>query len=193
LNYQETHEGVRIVRDVDNKLPDVEQIVGSKVIEGELMHLVRWRDDAKKRKSRAEINAKYSFVPSSLLSTLTPQKMINFYQDRLKFDKKDTSSPTSPNIEVQNNNQPININPNVTTNPTPLDATILSLSNTNVNTPTNNTNSVNDQNNIPASLLANYQQMLQYQMWLIQQAMSLEPNSKDNQTKNSNTSDESKT
>jgi hypothetical protein len=193
---EETHEGVRIVRDLDNKLPDVEQIVGSKVIDGELMHLVRWREEkdvAKKRKSSAEINAKYSFVPSSLLSTLTPQKMINFYQDRLKFDKKDTSSPTSPNIEVQNNNQPINSNPNVTTSPTHLNATILSFNNTNINTPANNTNSVNTQNNIPASLLANYQQMLQYQMWLIQQAMSLEPNSKDNQTKNNNTSDESKT
>ncbi len=189
------HEGVRIMRSLDNKL-EVEQIVGSKVIDGELMHLVRWREEkdiAKKKKSRAAGNAKYSFVPSSLLSTVTPQKMINFYQDRLKFDKADTSSTPMPNKEISNTNQPINSNLNVTPNPPPINATILSFNNTNVNIPANNTNTLNNHANIPASLLANYQQMLAYQMWLIQQAMSIDQSSKDEQTKNKSTSNETKT
>lgn len=184
------------MRDLDNK-PDVEQIVGSKVIDGELMHLVQWREEkatTKKRKSRADINAKYSFVPSSLLSTLTPQKMSNFNQDRLKLGKGDTSPAVTTKIEVQNSNQPITINLNAKANPTPLNATILSLNNnTNVNIPANNLSSSSAQTStIPASLLANYQQMLQYQMWLSQQA-TLGSNSKDSQTKNTTPSNEYKT
>lgn len=77
------------------QLPDVEQILGAKLLGSQVMFYVKWANCPV-----------YALVPSTLINAAAPAKVIQFYEARLSFEKHQTisgsaspvaaSPPTSP-------------------------------------------------------------------------------------------------
>lgn len=77
------------------QLPDVEQILGAKLLGSQVMFYVKWANCPV-----------YALVPSSLINAAAPAKVIQFYEARLSFEKHQpisgsaspvaASPPTSP-------------------------------------------------------------------------------------------------
>lgn len=68
-------------------LPDVEQIIGAKMVNSQLMFYVKWAN-----------SSIYALVPSSIVNKAAPAKVIQFYEARLSFDPSplQQDQPLSP-------------------------------------------------------------------------------------------------
>lgn len=80
--------------DNDN-VTEVEEILGVKVVASKLFFYIRWRIPP--GVSEADQECFYSFLPAEVLNQLAPQKVIQFYQSRIQFDKNVISFGTLPN------------------------------------------------------------------------------------------------
>jgi hypothetical protein len=68
-----------------SQLPDVEQILGAKMVGNQLMFYVKWAN-----------SVVFALVPSNIINKAAPAKVIQFYEARLTFEPATASELASP-------------------------------------------------------------------------------------------------
>jgi len=70
-----------------SQLPEIEQILGAKMVGSQLMFYVKWAG-----------SSVFSMIPSMLVNKISPTKVIQFYEARLSFEPASISDLSSPHM-----------------------------------------------------------------------------------------------